>query len=162
MCWEPVSAHTCCVKHKCEQDLQDECASISVFRHFRGDPDRCFSTRAIANASLEILYFCYLVFLLLSGVCVVQSCLFLFFFFNPMLPRCLSKSLLHILLLPFSPLHCVMQGCNTLLAKMRKDGSEVLGTASQRLVILVVSRTRFSVYLTYIHCFEFMRQACCL
>lgn len=94
--------------------------------------------------------------------CLVCLFIVVFFFFYPMLPRCLSKSLLHILLLPFSPLHCVMQGCNTLVAKMRKDGSEVLGTAFQRLVILVVSRTHFSVYLTYIYCFEFMRQSCCL
>lgn len=70
----------CGVKHKSEQDLQDECATISLFQHFRGDLGRGFSTRDIANASLEILFFffCFLVFMLFSLVC----------FFNPIVLHC--------------------------------------------------------------------------
>lgn len=62
----------CGVKHKCEQDLQDKCATISLFQHFTADLGRGFSTRDIANASLEIsFFFSYVIFLLLSGVRVV-------------------------------------------------------------------------------------------
>lgn len=127
MCWEPVSARTCGVKHNCEQDLQDECASISLFWHFRGDPARDFSTRDMANASLEMLLFffsvmgftfCFLTFVLFSLVCFV-------WFFYPVLPTVeLRVYCTSICSLSAHP--TVMQGCNTLVSKKRKDGSEVL------------------------------------
>lgn len=134
-----------------------ECASVSLFWHFRG-----FSTRDVENASLEILFFCFQLCdypFDFWCLCLALFCLF----FNPLFPTVeLRVYCTSICSLSAHPTVSCRASIHLWLRWERMAlKCWLVGTVSQRLVILVISRTLVLPNINN-YCFEFMRQSCCL